>query len=158
MGYSPWRPPKRSDMTEWLVLIIQFSMLNPILGMSIVLQLNTEKISLLFNSRISDTCFLSFSPQVASEFAFLMPPVCSIFNLVCLTSSWFISVWLTLFPLNISVSILSKDHESCSGLPRSQWIHLLILIALRSTCQVLYSKWGDLVCSGKYFLAGFPSP
>lgn len=107
---------------------------------------------------ISDTCFLSFAPQIASEpflpnthnlFYFL-------FNLY-LTSKCFTSVCLR-FLLTISIAIKSQVMNHAQYFPGTPWAHLRILVvSLKSTSEVLHSKLGDCVWSGKYFLAVFPA-
>lgn len=107
---------------------------------------------------ISDTCFLSFSPQIASEPFLPYTPnlFYFLFNL-CLTSKCFSSVCLSV-PLTISIAIKSQFMSRAQYFPGTPWAHLWILIvSLKSTSEVLHSRLGDCVWSGDYFLAVFPA-
>lgn len=105
---------------------------------------------------ISDTCFLSFFPQIASEpFLSYTPNLFYFLFNLCLTSKCVSSVCLS-FPLTISIAIKSQVMSHAQYFPGTPWAHLWILIvSLKSTSEFIHSKLGDCVWSGKYFLAAF---
>lgn len=89
-------------------------------------------------------------------FSFLLSSVDLTYSTIYSISLPVISVYSS---RNISISTAAETKVTIhvQSSPEILWTNLAVLIFVRSPGQVFHSKWGDPVCRGEYFLAGFHS-